>query len=127
MLIHIIVRLLESHRNVREKINNAILIIFYRYIKAALYFKCREILDTARVAMIIVRNLMLCGARVPESVISDHGPLSSLKFWAVFCYHVCISRQLRTAYHPLTDSDTEQQNQTIQLYPGANINYQQDD
>ncbi len=110
----------------RGRSYNAILVVVDRYTKAARYFKCRKTLDAAGLAEIITRKLVLRGTGVPESVVSDHRPQFTAKFWAAFCYHLCIGRWLSTAYHPQTDGQTEWQNQTFQQYMCAYVNYQQD-
>jgi hypothetical protein len=118
----------ESERGKgRGRSYNAILVIVDRYTKAARYFKCRDTLDAAGLAEIIARKLVLRGAGVPESVVSDRGPQFTAKFWAALCYHLRIGRRLSTAYHPQTDGQTERQNQTLEQYVRAYVNYEQDD
>jgi hypothetical protein len=138
-----IVGLPESSRKAREKGQenergkecgkgrgrsyNAILVVVDRYTKAARYFKCRDTLGAVGLAEIIARKLVLCGAGVPESVVSDCGPQFTAKLWAAFCYHLRIGRWLSTSYHPQTDGQTERQNQTLEQYLRTYDNYQQDD
>jgi hypothetical protein len=47
--------------------------------------------------------------------------------WAAFCHHPCINRCLSTIYHQQTVRQTECQNQTLELYRRAYVNYLQDD
>jgi hypothetical protein len=138
-----IVGLPESRRKAREKSqetehdnergkgrgrsNNAILVVVDQYTKAARYFRCRDTLDAAGLAEIIARKLVLRSAGVPESVVSDHGPQFTAKLWAAFCFHLRIGCRLSTAYHTQTDGQTERQNQTLEQYLRAYVNYQQDD
>jgi transposase InsO family protein len=126
ILMDFIVGLPESSRKAREKgqenehgnergkggghLYNAILVVVDRYTRASRYFKCRDTLDVAGLAEIIAWKLVLCGAGVPESVVSDCGPQFTAKFWAAFCYHLRIGSRLSTAYHPQTDGHTERQN-----------------
>jgi hypothetical protein len=81
-----VVGLPESSRKAREKGQksergkgrgrsyNAILVVVDRYTKAARYFKCRDTLDEVGLAEIIAWKLVLRGAGVLESVVSDRRP-----------------------------------------------------
>ena len=63
----------------------------------------------------------------PESIITDRGSLFTSEYWSTFCYLLMICKKLSTAYHPQTDSQTEWQNQTLENYLCAYINYLQND
>jgi transposase InsO family protein len=121
-----IVGLLESRRKRNAKPYNAILVVVDQYTKPARCFPCHDSLDAIRLAEILARKLVLRGAGVPQSVISDHGPQFTSKFWAAFCHHLRINRRLSTAYHPQTEVQTELQNQTLEQYLRAYVNYLQD-
>lgn len=43
------------------------------------------------------------------------------------CFHLKIKQRLSSAFHPLTDGQTERQNQTLEQYLQGYANYQQDD
>jgi transposase InsO family protein len=45
----------------------------------------------------------------------------------VLCYHIKIKQRLSTAYHPQMDGQTERQNQTLEQYLRAYVNYHQSD
>jgi hypothetical protein len=134
-----VVGLLESRRKARKKgqvsergtghgrLHNGILIVVNRYTKAACYIKCRDTFDTVGLAEIIAGKLVLCGAGVPESVVSDCEPQFTTKVSAAFCYHMRKGHRLSTAYHLQTDGQSEWQNQTLQQYLRAYVNYQYDD
>jgi transposase InsO family protein len=64
---------------------------------------------------------------VPSRIVSDRGSQFTLKFWSALCYHLKIKHRLSTAYHPQTDGQTERQNQTLEQYLHAYINYHQSD
>ena len=64
---------------------------------------------------------------LPTSIVSDRGPVFTSNFWSAFCFHLKVKRKLSTAFHPQTDGQTERQNQTLEQYLRAYINYQQDD
>ncbi len=122
-----IVGLPESYRKCHTKPNNAILVVINRYTKQARYVPCHDLLDAIGLAEILARKLVLRGAGVPQSVVSDRGPQFTSKVWAAFCHHLRIHRRLSTAYYPQTDGQTERQNQTLEQYLRAYVNYLQDD
>ncbi len=95
-----IVGLLVSRRKRHAKPHNAILVVVNRYTKQARYFPCHNTLDAVGLAEILTRKLMLQGAGVPQSIVSDRGPQFTSKFWVAFCHHLRINRRLTTAYHP---------------------------
>jgi hypothetical protein len=117
----------ESRRKRHAKPYNAILVVVDWYTKQALYFPCHDSLDAIRLAEILARKLVLRGAGISQSVVSDRGPQFTSKFWAAFYHHLRINRRLSTAYHLQTDGRTEHKNQTLEQYLRDYVNYLQDD
>jgi hypothetical protein len=64
---------------------------------------------------------------VPGGMTSDRGAVFTSKFWATLCFYLKIRRRLSTAFHPQTDGQTENLNQTLEQYLRCYGNYQQDD
>jgi hypothetical protein len=95
-----IVGLLVSCRKRHVKPHNSILVVVDQYTKQARYFPCRDMLDAMGLAKILTRKLVLQGAGVPQSVMSDCRPQFTSKFGAVFCYQLRIIQRLNTVYHP---------------------------
>jgi ribosomal protein L36 len=60
---------------------------------------------------------------IPRRIISDRGPQFASKFMKELCNALGIKRNLSTAYHPQTDSQTERINQEIETYLRSFINY----
>ncbi len=123
----LIVGLPESCRKRHAKPYNASLVVVNWYTKQARFFLCHNLLHGIGLAEIIARKLVVQGASVPQSIVSDRGPQLTSKFWAAFCYHLQINPRLSTAYHPQTDRQTERQNQTLEQYLRAYVNYLQND
>ncbi len=111
-----IVGLPESPKSDGGKSSNLTLVIVDRFSKMAQYIPVRDTIDAAQLASILVHKLILRGAGVPSSIVSDRGPQFTSKFWSALCYHLKIKQRLSTAYHPQTDGQTERQNQTMEQY-----------
>ena len=62
---------------------------------------------------------------LPEEIISDRDPKFTSYFWAALMEILGVDRKLSTAFHPETDSQTEQINQTLEQYFHAFCNYNQ--
>ncbi len=80
-----------------------------------------------KLANMLVHKLILRGAKAPSSIVSDRGPHFTSNFRSVLCYHIKIKQRLSTAYHPQMDGQTERQNQTLEQYLRAYVNYHQSD
>ncbi len=106
----------ESRKSDGGKSYNSILVIVNRFSKMARYIPVRDTIDAAQLASILVQKLILQGAAVPSSIVSNRGSQFTSKFWSALCYHLKIKRRLSTAYHPQTDGQTERQNQTLEQY-----------
>jgi len=63
---------------------------------------------------------------IPKKILSDRGPQFTSKFMEEFTKALRTKKQLSTAYHPQTDSQTERINQEIGTFLWHYINYQQD-
>ena len=61
------------------------------------------------------------------SIVSDRGPQFVSTMWKSFCKRMGIQVNLSTAFHPETDSQTEQVNQDVETFLQAYINENQDD
>ena len=72
-----------------------------------------------------MEEIFLCGSGTPMGIISDRGPVFISDYWSELCYHMKIKQQLSTAFHPQTDDQTEQQNQTLKHYLCCYNNEQQ--
>ena len=75
----------------------------------------------------VIINMLVPHNGLPDSIVSDHGSIFTLKFWSSLCYFLGIKRSLSTAFHPQTDGQTERQNSTMEAYLQAFVNYKQDD
>ena len=74
--------------------------------------------DTARV---IYREI-IAHYGIPREIVSDRDRVWSGQFWKEVCSYMNIKRLLSTAYHPQTDGQTENLNQTLEIALRAYIN-----
>lgn len=109
-----------------QEVFDAILVIVDRYTKLATYVPTRTDIDAEGLADLFAENILWQYGR-PKSIVSDRGSLFTSGFWSALCNHFCIKRKLSTAFHPQTDGQTERQNQTLEYYLRAYVNYRQDD
>jgi transposase InsO family protein len=106
---------------------NAILVIVNRFSKMTRYIPVCNFIDAAKLANVLVHKLILRGAGVPSSIVSNQGLHFTSKTWSALCYYVKIKQRLSTAYHPQPDGEKEQQNQTLEQYLRAYVNYYKSD
>jgi transposase InsO family protein len=66
-----------------------------------------------------------CG--LPESIISDRDTKQTSEFWEALCGPLGIKKRISTSFHPQTDRQMEEVNQTRESYLRTFINYDQDD
>ncbi len=68
------VGLLDSQQSDESKSYNLILVIVDRFSKMLQYIPVRNTIDAAQLASILVHKLILRGAGVPSSIVSNRGP-----------------------------------------------------
>jgi len=69
---------------------------------------------------------IICKRGVPEIIVTDRNTQFTSWFWTQVCSHLRNDHWLSTAFHPQTKRRRECQNQTMEQYPRACCNYQQD-
>ena len=110
----------------RGKTYNCILVIVDRYTKMAHYVPSRKNLDAGELADVFVSKYFRHHGAL-ASIVTDRGTLFTSKFWSSLCFYLRVKRRLSTAFHPQTDGQTERQNQTLEQYLRAHVNFVQDD
>ncbi len=104
---------------------NSILVIVDRLMKMAIYLPCRKDLDSPELACLFFEQI-ICHYGIPEHIITDCGSTFTSLFWKRVCSHMVVDHCLSTLFHPQTDGQTECQNQTMEQYLCAYVNYEQD-
>jgi len=64
---------------------------------------------------------------LPESIVSDRDTRFTSKFWTSLMQLLQVKLNLSTAFHPVSDGQTERVNQTLEQYLRSYGTYQQDD
>ena len=85
---------------------NSILVIVNRLIKMVHYKPVKVTIDAPGLAEVIF-DVVVRHHDLPDSIVTDRGSLFTSKFWSLLCYFLGIKRILSTAFHPLTDGQTE--------------------
>ena len=92
----------------------------------AQYIPSRKTIDTSKLANVVMLKMILQGAGVPRLIVTDRGSLFTLDYWLALAHYLGFKRNLTIAFYPQSDSQTKQQNQTVQAYLRAYINHLQD-
>ena len=105
---------------------NFILVIVDRLMKMVYYEPVKITLDAPGLAEVII-DVVVRHHELPDSIVTDQGTLFTSKFWSLLCYFFSIKRRLSTAFHPVTDGQTERQDSIIEMYLQAFVNFEQND
>ena len=99
----------------RGKVYDSILVIVDRYTKLARYIPTTKTITAAELAELFVLRVFR-DFGLPAGITSDRGSVFTSKFWSSLCFYLSIRRRLSTAFHPQTDGQTENLNQTLEQY-----------
>jgi hypothetical protein len=100
-------------------------VIFDRQTKTAIYLPCRKDGDSPELAGMFFEHV-ICERGLPDDIVTDGWKEYTTRFWKQVCSHLGINHRLSTAFHPQTNGQTEQHNQTMEQYLWAFCNYEQD-
>ena len=80
--------------------------------------------DALELAKVIL-NMIIWHYSLSDSIMTNRGLFFTLKFWSSLCYFFSIKQRLSTVFHSQTDGQTKRQNNTIEAYLRAFINFEQ--
>src|SRR5579863_6618218 len=83
--------------------------------KAVFFIPCTKTVDAEGIAQLYATNIFP-HYRVPKKVILDHDPRFTAQFSRELCQILGIKQNLSTAFHPQTDGQSEQTNQSLEQY-----------
>lgn len=102
-----------------------ILVVVDRYTKMVQYLPVTKKINAAQLEKLIYKEIFLWyGA--PDSIVTHRGSVFTSAFWSQVCYLTKVKLRLSTVFHPQTDGQTEQQNQTLEHYLSVYCCKQQD-
>ena len=116
---------MPSSLGVDRKAYDAILVVVNCYIKLAKYYPVLKTISVEQFGNLLVHKVF-CNFGVPSSIVSNQGSIFTSTFWSALCHYLRIKRCLSTAFHSQTNGQTKKQNQTLEQYLRAYVNYQQD-
>ncbi len=90
------------------------------------YEPVKVTIDAPGLAEVII-DVVVRHHGVPETIVTDRGSLFTSKFWSLLCYFLGIKKKLSIAFHPQTDDQIKRQNNTMEVYLRAFVNWEQDD
>jgi hypothetical protein len=105
---------------------DTIMVVVCRLSKERHYSPCHSTMKAMDLAKIFTRDIWRLHG-LPDSIISDRGPLFVSEFWKAVCHRLQVTVSLSTAYHPETDGQTENANAFMEQYLRQYIDYSQND
>jgi transposase InsO family protein len=105
---------------------DAVLVVVDRFTKFAWYIACKKTTSAEELAMLLITHVYAV-IGTPKNIVSDRGSVFTSEFWSNLCWFLGVRRKMSTAYHPQTDGQTERQNQVLEYFLRAYVNWNQDD
>ena len=103
---------------------DSILVIIDRWTKMVHYELIKVTIDAPGLAEVII-DMVVWHHGLANSIVTDRGLLFISKFWSSLYYFLGVKRRLPTAFHPQTDNQIERQNNTMEAYLRAFVNFEQ--
>ncbi len=104
---------------------NSILTIVNRLTKYTMFISFKET-ATASVLTYTILQELINNHRLSKEFITDRDKLFTSKFWETLTAELGINHKMLTAYHPQTDEQSKQMNQTVETYLRHYVNKNQD-
>ena len=104
---------------------NSILTIVDRLIKYTMFIPFKET-TTASVLMYTILQKLINNHGLSKKFIINRDKLFTSKFWEMLTAELRINHKMSTAYHPQTNEQSEQMNQTVETYLRHYVNRNQD-
>src|SRR2546430_14556188 len=119
------VKLPPSTEPMTKKTYDSIWVITDRLTKYGYFIPYIEA-STAKDLAYTFTRVVIANHGVPKTVISDRGTIMNSKFWKTLTVRLGIQWKPSTAYHPQTDGQPEQLNQTLEQYLRCYVDQEQD-
>ena len=102
-------------KDYNETVYNAVLVTLDRLTKMTHYTVMRKNIDASTIAELFLYEYVKLH-RVLNNLITDWETVFTSKYWAIFCFHLCVWQNLSTVFHSQIDRQTEHQNQILETY-----------
>ncbi len=103
---------------------NSILTIVDRLIKYIMFISFKET-TTASVLTYTILQELVSNHELSKEFITDRDKLFTSKFWEMLTAELRINHKMSTAYHPQMNEQSEQMNQTVEMYLRHYVNTNQ--
>ena len=103
---------------------NSIVVIVDKLTKIVHYKPVKMTINAFGLVEVII-NMIMYHHGLSDSIVPDSGFLFISKFWSLLCYFFDIKRWFSTAFYLQPDSQTKRQNNTIEVYLQAFVNFEQ--
>ena len=103
---------------------NSNLIIVNQLTNMVYYKPVKVTIDAPGLAEVII-DVIIWHHGLSDSIVTNRGSLFTSKFWSSLCCFLGVKQRLSTAFHPQTNSQTKQQNSTMEVYLRAFVNFKQ--
>jgi len=94
---------------------DTILVFVDQFMNMAHFPPCKKTTTTSDFIKMFMNYIVRLHG-LSDSVVSDCGSIFTSKFWRALSRHLGVKEKLSTAFHPQTDGQTEQMNQTLEQY-----------
>lgn len=96
-----------------QTVYDSILVIVDRLTKYSYFIPFVKNGNTLQFVYVFIRNIV-ANHGMPRELISDRDKLFTSHFWQALTARLGVRHRLSTAFHPLTDGQTERTNQTLE-------------
>ena len=105
---------------------DSILVIVDRLTKMVHYKLVKVTINVPGLAEVII-DIVVRHHGLLDSIVIDRGSLFTWKFWSSLCYFLGIKQKLSTTFHLQIDGQTKKQNNIMEAYFWAFVNFEQND
>ena len=95
------------------------------YIKMIQYLSTNATIKSYKLGDLLMKEIFFHDSGTFMGIVSDRGSVFISDYWSELCYYMKIKQWLNTVFHPQTDSQMKQQNQTLKHYLHCYSNEQQ--
>ena len=123
--LNFIIKLSKSQNFITDQHYNTILVMINHFTKYTYLISFCENYKAEQLKYVIL-NQLIRYHEILKGLTSDRNKLFTFKYWQIFILILKVRLRFFTIYHPQTDEQTKQINQTLKQYLYHYINYHQD-